>query len=408
MDVTRAICADLDVADPLAKFRERFHLPTGVIYLDGNSLGPLPRDTPARIAAVVEQEWGRDLITSWNRHDWINMPRRIGDKIGRLIGAASGEVIVTDSTSVDLFKVLSVALRARPDRRVVLSEADNFPTDLYIVQGLAELLDKSHELRLVKAGELSRSIDSSVAAVLLTQVNYRTGAMHDMRALTKQTQEHGALAVWDLAHSAGAFRVDLTEANADFAVGCGYKYLNGGPGAPAFLYAAMRHQAGFGQPIAGWMGHAAPFAFNATYQPAPGIERYLSGTPPILSLAALEAGIDLMLDADIGLLRDKSQKLIDLFIQLVADTGVDLVTSRDAAARGSQVSFRHEHGYAIVQALIARGVIGDFRMPDILRFGMAPLYLRYVDIWEAAAALRDILATRSWDRPEYHKRVHVT
>jgi kynureninase len=411
-NLARAQCEALDAADSLASKRQEIVLPAGAIYLDGNSLGALPRATPARLAAVIEREWGEDLITSWNRHGWIDMPRRVGDKIARLIGAGPAEVVVADSTSINLFKVLAAALRLNPGRRIILSERDNFPTDLYIAQGLLDLLGQGHVLRLVESDDVADAIDENAAAVMLTHVNYRTGAMHDMTAVTAAAHARGALMLWDLAHSAGAVAVDLQAADADFAVGCGYKYLNGGPGAPAFLWVAPRHQERFWQPLSGWLGHADPFAFEGAYRPAPGIGRYLCGTPPILSLAALEIGVDLLLSVDLAALRRKSVALTDLFIRAVdqecAGLGLTLLSPGEAPRRGSQVSFAHDHGYPVMQALIARGIIGDFRAPNILRFGFAPLYLRFVDAWDAAAALRDVLATRQWDRAEFHRRARVT
>jgi kynureninase len=410
--LTRAHCAARDAADPLAAGRAEFALPEGIIYLDGNSLGALPKATPARIAELVEREWGQDLITSWNKHGWIELPRRVGDKLARLIGAGPGEVVAADSTSVNLFKTLAAALSLNPDRRTILSERDNFPTDLYIAEGLMALLAKGHRLRLVDGDAVEAAIDSDTAVVMLTHVNYRTGAMHNMAAVTAAAQRAGALMLWDLAHSAGAVPVDLTAAGADFAVGCGYKYLNGGPGAPAFLWVAPRHQERFVQPLSGWLGHAAPFAFEAAYRPAPGIGRYAAGTPPVLSMAALEAGIDLLLGVSPAALREKSLGLTETFIaaidQEAAGLGLTLITPRDAVRRGSQVSLRHEAGYPVMQALIARGVIGDFRAPDILRFGFAPLYTRFVDAWDAAATLAEVLRQREWDRPEFQRRAAVT
>ncbi len=409
--LTREDCQALDAADPLAETRGAFALPEGVIYLDGNSLGALPSATPARIAAVIAGEWGSDLITSWNKHGWIDLPRRVGDKIARLVGAAPGEVVVADSTSINLFKMLAAALALNPGRRVILSERDNFPTDLYIAQGLIDLLGR-HELRLVAADALPGALDNETAVLLLSHINYRTGAVHDMAALTAAAHARGALAIWDLAHSAGALAVDLGAAKADFAVGCGYKFLNGGPGAPAFLFVAKRHQAHAVQPLSGWLGHAAPFAFESVYRPAPGIDRFICGTPPILSLAALEVGVDLALSADTTLVRAKAMALTDLFIRAVeqqcAGFGLALISPRDAMRRGSQASFTHAQAYPVMQALIARGVIGDVRAPDILRFGFAPLYLRFVDAWDAADALREVLATRAWDQPHFHRRAAVT
>lgn len=410
--ITRADCVALDLADPLRAVRDAFVVPDGVLYLDGNSLGAMPKAMESRIATVVREEWARDLITSWNRHGWIDLPRRVGDKIARLIGAGPGEVVMTDSTSVNLFKVLAAALAMRPDRRVIVSERDNFPTDLYIAQGLAALLGRGHELKLVDGSEIAQVIDQRTSVVLLTHVNYRTGAMFDMNAITARAHDMGALMLWDLAHSAGAMPVDLNGARADLAVGCGYKFLNGGPGAPAFLFVARRHQDAFVQPLSGWFGHAAPFAFESAYRPADGIARYLCGTPPVLSAAALEVAVDLLLAQDMAAIRAKSVALGDLFIALVeqrcAGHGLTLASPRAASRRGSQVSFTHRDGYALMQALIARGVIGDFRAPDIVRFGVTPLYLRHADIWDAVEILRDILATSAWDRPEHRRRAKVT
>jgi kynureninase len=410
--LSRADLAALDAGDPLARHRDAFALPPDVIYLDGNSLGPLPKAVPARLAAVAEGEWGQGLIRSWNAAAWIDLPGRIGDKIARLIGARTGEVIVADSTSINLFKVLAGALALNPGRHVVLSEPENFPTDLYVIEGLLEFGSGGHSLRLAPPETLSTAIDTDTAVVALTHVNYRSGAMHDLAGLTSRAHQGGALVVWDLAHSVGAMPLDVMSANVDFAVGCGYKYLNGGPGAPAFVYVAERHQASFRQPLTGWLGHAAPFAFEPSYRPAPGIGRCLCGTPPVLSLAALEVGVDLALEADLVEVRRKSTRLGELFVELVEERcaahELSLASPRASAARGSQVSFRHRHGYPIVQALIARGVIGDFRAPDLLRFGLAPLYLRYVDVWDAVAALADVLDSRAWDRADFHRRHPVT
>ncbi|MBV8535512.1 MAG: kynureninase [Alphaproteobacteria bacterium] len=410
---TRDDCLARDRADPLAPHRAGFDLPERVIYLDGNSLGAKPAAVDARLAEVIGQEWGRDLITSWNRHGWIDLPLRLGDKIARLIGAAPGEVAVADSTSVNLFKVLAAALRLRPGRSTVLSVRDNFPTDLYTAEGVIGVLGNRHRLKLVEADDVAAAVDGDTAAVFLTQVDYRTGILFDMAALTRAAHAAGSLMIWDLAHSAGALPVDLNAVQADFAVGCGYKYLNGGPGAPAFVFVARRHHDEFVQPLSGWFGHAAPFAFEPSYRPAPGIARALCGTPPILSLAALEVGVDTVLAADMAALRAKSMALGDLFIQLVEGQGGDylglsLASPRDADQRGSQVSFRHAEGYPVMQALIARGVIGDFRAPDLLRFGFAPLYVRYVDVFDAAAALIGVLASGTWDQPQFKGRAAVT
>jgi kynureninase len=410
--LTRADCLARDAADPLRPFRDRFLLPPGIIYLDGNSLGPLPRDTPARVARLVEQEWGEGLIRSWNSAGWIDAPTRLGDKIARLIGAAPGEVLVADSTSVNLFKLLAGALAARPGRATILSVVDNFPTDLYMADGLGRLLGGRARLRLVDPESVAGALDADTAVVMLTEVDYRTGRRFDMAAITAAAQQSGALALWDLAHSAGALPVDLAGSSADLAVGCGYKYLNGGPGAPAFLFVAKRLQAEWRQPLTGWLGHDRPFDFAVAYRGAAGIRQNLVGTPPMLSLAALEAGIDLMLEADLAAIRAKSMALGDLFIALVEqelpDAGLALAAPRDAAARGSQVSFRHPEGHAVVQALIARGVIGDFRAPDIARFGFGPLYTSHAEIWDAVAALGEVMATAAWREERFRRRAAVT
>lgn len=413
-------CRALDTQDPLHGLRDLFTLPAGVIYLDGNSLGPLPKAAPERIARAVREEWGEGLIRAWNTAGWFEMPRRLGDRIGMLIGARPGEVVATDSTSVNLFKVLSAALSmveaGAPARRVVLSERSNFPTDLYIAQELCR--ERGFELRLLEAQDIPRALGPHTAVLMLTHVNYRTGAMHDMAAVTRAAHDAGALAVWDLAHSAGAVEVDLHAADADFAVGCGYKYLNGGPGAPAFVWVHPRHADRFRQPLSGWWGHAAPFAFSSEYQPAEGISRYLCGTQPVLSMTALECGLDTLLAAEplggMAALRRKSLALTDLFIALVEERcghGLGLATPRAHAQRGSQVCLTREEGaYAIVQALIARGVIGDFRAgsPDILRFGFTPLYLRFEDVWDAVEHLRQVLETAEWRRPEFNRQHAVT
>lgn len=410
--MAREDCAALDAADPLAGCRARFALPEGMVYLDGNSLGPLPRDTVARLEHVVREEWGRGLIRSWNAAGWIGLPQRVGDKIGRLVGAAEGQVVVADSTSVNLFKALAGALALRPERRTVVAELDAFPTDLYMAQGLSTLLGGTCELRLVEAAEIEAALDADVAVVMLTHVDYRSGAVHDMAAVTRAVHEAGALMLWDLAHSAGAMPVDLDGTAADLAVGCGYKYLNGGPGAPAFIHVARHLQASFRQPLAGWMGHASPFAFDPRYEPAPDIRRALCGTPPVLAVAALEAGVDELLAVDMAQVRAKSVSLTGLFRRLVEERcghlGIEPFGPADPAVCGSQVSLRHAHAYAVVQALIAAGVIGDFRMPDILRFGFAPLYLRHVDVWDAVEALRRVLVSGEWDRPEFRRRASVT
>ncbi len=407
--VTRDDIAALDRADELAPFRDRFVLPDGVIYLDGNSLGPLPKATPARVTQVTEQEWGQSLIRSWTDHGWIDLQFRVGEKIAGVIGAAPGTTVVADSTSINLFKLLAAALDLRRDRSVILTEEGNFPTDLYMAQGLAALLQRGHVLRPVPAAELLNALDRDVAVLMLTHVNYRSGAMHDVVALTRAAHDVGALVLWDLSHSVGAVPLQLAADDVDLAVGCGYKYLNGGPGAPAFLYVAQRLQADLRLPLTGWLGHAEPFAFESQYRPANGIARAVVGTPPILSLAALEIGVDVALQASMAALRQKSLKLIELFIMLMAqEAGFELLTPREAEARGSQVSFAHPESYAIMQALIERGVIGDFRAPDVLRFGLAPLYVRFVDVWDAVATLREVMRTKAWSDPRFRQRRGVT
>jgi kynureninase len=412
MSITLQTCRKMDAADPLARSRDAFVLPAGIVYLDGNSLGALPKQAEERVRAVITQQWGQDLIKSWNVHDWIGAPARLGGKIARLIGAKPSEVVVADSTSLNVFKALHAALSLRPDRRVILSDDGNFPTDLYMAQGLTELLGATYRLKIVPPGEIASALTEDVAVLMLTEVDYRTGRLHDMTALTKIAHDRGALAFWDLCHSAGAFPVDLNGCGADFAVGCGYKYLNGGPGAPAFIYVAERWQASAEQPLFGWMGHDAPFAFDLDYRPRPGIARFLVGTPPIVSLTALEAGLDLFADVALEALRHKSGALGDLFIALVeqelAGSGLALASPSLAAERGSQVSYRHPEGYPIMQALIARGVIGDFRAPDILRFGFAPLYVSFTDIWNAVAQLAAVMAGQEWQKPEFRRRAAVT
>jgi kynureninase len=411
MMLSRDEVASWDEADPLRSFRDEFEVPDGVVYLDGNSLGALPKKTAARLQEVVTEEWGRDLIRSWNAHDWIHYPRRIGDRISGIVGAAPGQVIAADSTSANLFKLLGAALGLAGDRAVILSEEENFPTDLYVAQGMCGLVGRCR-LKLVPRAELESAIDEDVAVLTLTHVDFRTGAMHDMRALTKLCHQRGALVLWDLSHSAGAVPLHLDRDEVDFGVGCGYKYLNGGPGAPAYLYVAERHQESIRPPLSGWMGHEAPFAFDTDYRPAPGIERHLCGTPAILAMAALEVGVEISARADMKLVRAKSRKMGELFLGLVEERcrGLGLVPAgpRESEKRGSQVSLRHRDAYPIMQALIAENVIGDFRAPDILRFGFTPLYLRYVDVWDAAMTLSRILETGAWQRPEFQMRQLVT
>ena len=420
---TRDEALALDAADPLRLLRHQFSVPPGLLYLDGNSLGVLPTATAARVQQVVQQEWGQGLIGSWNSAGWITLPQRVGNKIARLVGAGPDELVVADSTSVNLYKVLSAAAsivaaeRTQPQRRVILSERSNFPTDLYIAQALAA--ERGFELQLAEADELpallAGPLKDRCALLMLTHVNYRTGRMHDMAALSQAAHAAGALVVWDLAHSAGAVPVHLHRDGADFAVGCGYKYLNGGPGAPAFVWVHPRHAERFWQPLAGWMGHAAPFEFTPEYRPAAGIARYLCGTPPLLSLAALECGVDTVLAAEplggMQALRTKSLALTRLFAQQVQEhcPQLTLVSPTEDGLRGSQVCFAHQQiAYPVVQALIERGVIGDFRAPDVLRFGFTPLYLGYADTWDAAEHLRQVLASGEWQAPRFNQRNAVT
>ena len=400
----------LDQNDPLALKRLDFSLPKDVIYLDGNSLGVLPAHVSDRMRDVVTQEWGQSLIRGWNDHDWIDLPQRVGNRIARLIGAEAGSVVACDSTSINVFKVLAAALAMRPERKVILSDTGNFPTDLYVAQGLRDLLSRDHELRIVAPEDVAEAITDEIAVLMLTEVDYKTGRRHDMKQLTQKAHDAGALAIWDLAHSAGAFPVDLAGAGADFAVGCGYKYLNGGPGAPAFLYVAPRHQDRVQPPMTGWMGHDAPFAFDLDYRPGKGIDRMRVGTPPVLSLSALDAALDVFDDVDMADIRRKSVSLCEFFITEVEARcpGLELVSPRDADVRGSQVSFRFDEGYALMQALISCGVIGDFRAPDVVRFGFTPLYLSHADVLRAVDVLEKILATRMWDREEFKKRQKVT
>ncbi|MBZ0330763.1 kynureninase [Halomonas sp. ANAO-440] len=409
---SRADMIWLDRDDPLADYRDRFVLEEGLIYLNGNSLGALPREARNRAAEVVEQEWGQGLIRSWNRHDWVSLPTRVGDKVAGLIGAAPGEVVVADSTSVNLFKLAAAAIRMRPGRGKIVSEPGNFPTDLYMLQGLEGFLQGEVRLETAPREVLASHIDEDTALVVLTHVHYKSGELFDMAAITARAHEVGALMLWDLSHSAGAVPVDLNGVGADFAVGCGYKYLNGGPGAPGYLFVARRHLNDFHQPLSGWFGHAEPFAMRDDYQPADSIKRGLCGTPGVLGTAVMEVGVELQASADMSKVRAKSRRLGELFIQLVEahceGMGFALASPRDAERRGSQVSFTHQHAYPIMQALIARNIIGDFRAPDILRFGFAPLYVRHVDIWDTVQALADIMATGEWDAPQYKQRSAVT
>lgn len=393
-----------------ARTRALFHIPEGVIYLDGNSLGPLPIAARERVARMLTAEWGEQLIKGWNSAGWFMQPRKIGDRIARLIGAPQGTVVMGDTLSIKVHQALASALELNPDRKVVLSDSGNFPSDLYMAQGLLKSLDRGHALKIVDPEEVEEAIDDSVAVLMLTEVDYRTGRLHDMEALTAKAHASGALTVWDLAHSAGAIPVDLTGAGADFAVGCTYKYLNGGPGAPAFIYVASKHLETARPVLSGWLGHEAPFAFDLDYRPGGGIDRMRCGTPPVIALAALDAALDAWDGVDMADVRKTSIELCDLFIRKVEARCPDLVLNspRDGEKRGSQVSFRHPEGYAIMQALIVRGVIGDFRAPDAIRFGFTPLYIGEKEVVGAVDILAGIMEQRLWDRAEYRLKAAVT
>jgi kynureninase len=399
-----------DASDPLRRYRAAFVIPEGMVYLDGNSLGMLPHACAARARQVVEEEWGRTLISSWNEHGWIDLPLRIGGKIAPLIGADADEVVVCDSVSVNLFKVLASAVAMRPGRRAIITNDDNFPTDVYIAEGLCGLLGANYELRFASPANVERALDSDVVAVSFSHVDYKTARIEDMAAITAKVQSAGALAIWDLSHSVGALPVDVNGARADFAVGCGYKYLNGGPGAPAFLFAARRHHADMRQPLSGWLGHAAPFAFGSRYAPAAGIARMITGTPPVVSMALLEPAVAIVAEAGIERVRAKSQEMTNLLIELVAREcpDLELASPTDANLRGSHVIFAHQEGYAIVQALKARGVIGDFRAPHFVRLGIAPLYLSYAELWDAVGRLKQVMDAREWDQERFRVRAAVT
>ena len=414
---TRSHCLALDEQDPLAPLRRQFALPEGVIYLDGNSLGARPLTALARAQAVIAEEWGNGLIRSWNSAGWADLSQRLGNRLAPLIGAGHGEVVITDTTSINLFKVLSAALtvqrQRQPHRKVIVSEASNFPTDLYIAEGLAELLQQGYALRLVNSpDELPQAIDQDVAVVMLTHVNYKTGYMYDMQALTALSHECGALSIWDLAHSAGAVPIDLHQAGADYAIGCTYKYLNGGPGSQAFVWVNPALVDVVRQPLSGWFGHTRQFAMESNYAPSAGIARYLCGTQPITSLAMVECGLEIFAQTDMASLRSKSLALTDLFITLVearcAAHELVLITPREHARRGSHVSFEHPEGYAVIQALIARGVIGDYREPRIMRFGFTPLYTSFTEVFDAVEILGEILDNRTWDQPQFKVRNSVT
>ena len=408
----RAGCEALDRADPMRLARDRFTIPDGLIYLDGNSLGVLPKHVPQRVDDVMQRQWGETLIRSWNDHGWFHLPQKIGGRIARLIGAPQASVIAGDTISVNLFKLLGAALKLNSQRKIILSDTGNFPSDLYVAQGLRDLLDDTYVLKLVEPEAVMAAIDTSTAVVMLTEVDYRSGRLHDMKAVTERAHAMGALTIWDLAHSAGALAIDLAGTRADFALGCTYKYLNGGPGAPAFLYVRPDLQDKIAPPLAGWWGHAAPFAFDPDYRPAQGIIRNQCGTQPILSMAALDAALDVWDDVAMADVRTKSLALCKLFIELAearcGHHGVKLAGPRDMNGRGSHVSLHCPEGYAVMQALIANKVIGDFRAPDMIRFGFTPLYTRFTDVWDAVDQLARILDQRIWDQPQFRARKAVT
>ena len=403
----------LDKADPLAKKRQEFDLPANTIYLDGNSLGALPKVVKSRVAEVVSQQWGNDLIKSWNSHSWIDLPIKVGEKIAPIIGAGQGQVICCDSISVNLFKLLCSALKLNSERTVVLSTKDNFPTDLYMVQGLSDLLGPDLcQLQMVEEQNIQQHLTESVALLLLTQVNFRTGRLLDMAKLTQLAHDKGVLVIWDLAHSAGALPVELDKCEVDFAVGCGYKYLNGGPGSPAFLYVAKRHQQAVKQPLSGWMGHAKPFAFDAQYHPFPNINQFQCGTPSVISMSALDAALDVWQDVNMLQIRNKSEALAAVFIKLINMNEclyeLILCSPKIAQQRGSQLAFSHDAAFAICQALIEKGVIADFRAPNILRFGFTPLYTSFEDVWKAVTTLVNIVESELYKKTRFNIALKVT
>jgi kynureninase len=410
--ITRKDCLQLDASDPLASFRDRFVVPENLIYFDGNSLGLMPKAARARTLQVLEQEWAQDLITSWNKHGWFQEPVKLGDRLARLMGGGTGNMVVADGISINLFKLLTAALALRPDRKVILSDTGNFPSDLYVAQGLNTFLNNSHSLRLVAPEAVLDAIDETVAVVMVTEIDYRTARKHDMKALIAKAHAKGALVIWDLSHSAGAIPVDLLGSDCDFAVGCTYKFLNAGPGAPAFMFVHPNHHNTVSPALVGWWGDAHPFAFNLDYEPGPGITRYQVGTQPILSLAGLSASMEIWDDVDMVQLDAKRKSLCETFIACVeqrcADFDLSLAGQRDMTRRGSHVSFRSINGYPIMQALIKARVIGDFRAPDMIRFGFAPLYNTHAEVWDAVTVLHDILQNRTWDRPEFTTRKTVT
>ena len=414
--ITLQLCQQWDQQDPLAEFKQQFELSENIIYLDGNSLGAKPKQTSHCIDQVMHQEWATGLISSWNSAGWWDLPIHLGEKIGRLIGAQNGETVVTDTTSINLFKVLSTAIalqKQEPQRKVIIAEKDAFPTDLYMIEGFIDLIQQGYKLHLIDSPEnLQQYLNNETAAVVLSHVNYRTGYLYDMTATNTLIHQYGAFSIWDLCHSIGAVPIDLNNSNSDFAIGCTYKYLNGGPGAPAMLWVPQRHQTICNQPLSGWWGHQTPFAMTSSYKPANNIRRYLCGTQPIISMSLVECGVEIFLKTNMQTIRAKSLALTDLLIQLIdqecAQSDLTLITPLQHQHRGSHISLRHSHGYAIVQALIARGVIGDYREPEVIRFGVTPLYLSYTDIWYAVQHLKQVFLLKEWDQPQFHKRSQVT
>lgn len=414
--ITFEQCQQWDAEDELANLKSQFDLPQGVIYLDGNSLGAKPIKAMDCAQQVINQQWGTDLINSWNKAGWWDLPVRLGNKIGQLVGARENETVVTDTTSMNLFKVLATAIgiqQQHPTRKTIIAERDSFPTDLYMIEGFMALINQGYKLQLIDQPEdLPQYLDEQTAVVVLSHVNYRTGYLHDMAAVNQQAHAQGALIIWDLCHSIGAVPIDLNGSNSDFAIGCTYKYLNGGPGSPAMLWVHSRYQTAFNQPLSGWWGHAKPFAMDVSYTPADNVRRYLCGTQPIVSMSLVECGVDIFLQTDMQALRQKSLRLTDVLIQLLeqecAGYDLTLITPREHLHRGSHISVRHPHGYAIVQALIARGVIGDYREPEVIRLGVTPLYLSFCDIWQALQHLKQVLVSQEWAQPQFQTRQQVT
>jgi kynureninase len=409
---SREACVARDATDPLRDLRQRFIIPEGLIYLDGNSLGPLPRAAAGILNHTIEQEWGHDLIRSWNSAGWFDMPLRLGNRVGALLGATPGQTVVCDTTSINLYKAIHAAIGLRPDRHVVIAEADSFPTDLYIIEGAMKSTGRPMTRRLIGADgtSIEAFIDRQVAVAVLSHVNYRTGALLDIADITRKLHDAGALVVWDLCHSAGVIEIAFDHGAIDFAVGCTYKYLNGGPGSPAFISVARAHQAAAQHPLSGWWGHAAPFAFDRDFRPDAGIKRFLCGTQPIISLRGVEAALDAMAGVEIAALRQKSLALTELFMARVTALlpGLHIVTPREPAMRGSQVGIAFDQGYAVVQAMIERGVIGDFRAPDLMRFGFAPLYVQFREVWDAAEILAECIGAEVWRDPRFSRRLGVT